>query len=352
VTWLLLFVGIGGSVVGAAEWRTNQRQSARHSFNVQASVVTSSVALSLDRLNDLTATMRAAVSTRPHMTSREWDNWSADLDVAHRYPGSLGLAFARVVPASQLAAYEAKVTADPPAGATGNTPFAVVPPGARPFYCFIRFRSQSSVLEQLPIGLDLCQVGGRGFFSKPRDTGQFHVTPVALGGASVAAIFAPVYRGGLVPATVAARRGRFVGLVGGLFNVEKLLGGALGHYHGLSATLSRQDIGSSTAAQSAASGVSGAFGQTPGSIVGAFGRPPTQSVVSHTKTFNSDGEWTITVSASDAAVDQQTTTEALYWLLIGLAMTVMAFALLRVLVRGRQRALEPVERRTGQLNPS
>jgi diguanylate cyclase (GGDEF)-like protein/PAS domain S-box-containing protein len=352
VTWLLLFVGVGGSVIGAADWRSNQRQETRHSFDVQASVVTSSVALSLARLDDLTATMRAALSARPHMTSRGWERWSADLDVTHRYPGSLGLAFAQVVPASQLANYEATVESDPPAGATGKTPFAVVPPGARPMYCFIRLRSTGSVLDHLPIGLDLCQVGGRGFFSKPRDTGEFHVTPVALGGASVAAIFAPVYRGGLVPVTIAARRARFIGLVGGLFNVEKLLGGALRPYFGLSATLSRQDIGSSTRAQSAASGVSGMFGKTDGSVVGSFGAPPARSVVAHTKTFDSDGEWTITVAASEATANRRTTTQALFGLFIGLILTFMAFALLQILVRGRQRALDLVESRTAELSTS
>ena len=56
MTWLLLFVGISGSVLGAAEWRSNDQAQAQRAFAAQASDVASSVALSLARLDDLTAT--------------------------------------------------------------------------------------------------------------------------------------------------------------------------------------------------------------------------------------------------------------------------------------------------------
>lgn len=352
VTWLLLFIGIGGSVLGAVQWRLNERRDATHTFDVQASGVASSVALSLARLDDLTATMRAAVSTQPNMTSRDWADLSADLDVSRRYPGSLGLAFAERVPATQLKAYEATVTADPPVGATAAKHFTVVPPGARPSYCFIRLRSGKSVLDGLPAGLDLCQVAGHGFFSKPRDTGELQVTPVQLGGTLTAAIFAPVYRGGGIPVTVAARRTRFIGVAGGLFDVDKLLSSALRLHRGFSATLSRQDIGASTAAQSAASGVSGTFGTTHGSTVGSVGSRPTRSILSDSVTFNSDGQWTVQIQSSDTAAQDAATTQALIGLLVGLLLTVMACTLLWVLLRGRQRALDLVERRTAELSTS
>ena len=46
------------------------------------------------RLDDLTATMRTVIATRPHLTSREWAAWSARAHVPRRYPSSLGLAYA------------------------------------------------------------------------------------------------------------------------------------------------------------------------------------------------------------------------------------------------------------------
>jgi diguanylate cyclase (GGDEF)-like protein/PAS domain S-box-containing protein len=339
-------------VLAAGEWRASEGRQTRHTFNVQAEGVASSVALSLARLNDLTATMRAAIATRPAMTSQEWARWIANLDVAQRYPGSLGLAFAEIVPASGLKAYEATVEADPPAGAGPTHRFVIAPGGKRSSYCFIRLRSGSSILDQLPVGLDLCQVAGAGFFSKPRDTGQFQVTPVQLGTQASAAIFGPVYRGGLIPTSLAARRASFMGLVGGLFNVEKLLGTALRSHAGFSATLSRQDIGLSTPAQKAASGLTGLFGTVPGGIVGSSGPKPTHSVISRTVTFDSGGKWTLQVATSDAAAQRSATTKALLGLIIGLILTFMAFTLVRVLVRGRQRALDLVERRTAELSTS
>jgi diguanylate cyclase (GGDEF)-like protein/PAS domain S-box-containing protein len=348
----LLFVGIGGSVVAAAEWRSSVRTQAQHVFTAQATDVASSVALSLARLDDLTATMRAAVARRPDMTSHAWTRWSADLDVTHRYPGSLGLAYAQLVTAKQLKSYEATVEADPPTGSPAAKTFTIVPPGPRASYCFVRLRTGHSVLDTLPTGLDLCAVGGTGFLTKPRDTGLSEVTPVNLGSSSAAVIFAAVYRGGQVPTTVAQRRARVIGLVGGLFDVDKLLGAALRAHPEMSATLARQDIGYSTPAQSAASKVTSVFGKTTGSIVGSDGHRPTRSVVSHTETFNADGEWGITVYASNAGSNREATTESLFVLVLGLLFTGMAFMLLRVVLHGRQSALELVERRTAELTTS
>ena len=43
--------------------------------------------------DDLTAAMGTVVATHPTMTNTEWITWSDGLDVTHRYPGSLGLAY-------------------------------------------------------------------------------------------------------------------------------------------------------------------------------------------------------------------------------------------------------------------
>jgi diguanylate cyclase (GGDEF)-like protein/PAS domain S-box-containing protein len=352
ITWLLLFVGISGSVVLAAEWRASVNSQAQHVFDAQSSDVASSAALSLARLDDLTATMRTAIATQPHMTSRAWAAWSADLNVTHRYPGSLGLAYAELVSAKQLAAYAATVEADPPADAATSRNFTVLPTGVSAPYCFIRLRSERSILDQVPIGLDLCDVGGSGFLTKPRDTGQPQVTPVDLGGNSVAAIFTAVYRGGAVPTTVATRRADIIGLVGGLFDVNKLLLAALKGHPGLSATLSRQNIANSTPAQGAASGVVGIFGASHGPTVGTAGVAPARSIVANTVTIDADGQWTVRIATSDAASQHEANAESLFVLFLGLLFTLMAFVLMRVLVRGRQRALDLVERRTTELTTS
>jgi diguanylate cyclase (GGDEF)-like protein/PAS domain S-box-containing protein len=348
----LLIVGVSGSVLGAAEWRSNDRSDAKDAFATQASDVTSTVALSLARLDDLTATLSTAMATNPMMTSREWAAWSADLNVPRRYPTSLGLAYAQIVPARQLRAYALTVTNDPPAGSTAGTPFMVEPPGPRASYCFVRLRSANSVLDALPNGLDLCEVGGSGFLTKPRDTGESEVTPVNLGGQAAAAIFTAVYRGGGVPASVAGRRADIEGLVGGLFDVNKLLGAALSAHRGLRATLSRQDIGVSTAAQTEAAHIGAIFGSTHGATVGAAGLMPAHSVMTHTETFEASGQWTIRVFGSDAAAQRRATRQGLLALTVGLLLTLMAFTLVRVLLRGRQRALELVESRTAELSTS
>ena len=353
LTWVLLVVGVAGSALAASAWRSNADHDARHAFDVRSADVAASVSSSLARLDDLTATMRAAISTDPTMTTSEWARWSRDLSVTHRYPGSLGLAYAEVVPAGRLAAYERTVQSDPPAGAGAVKRFVITPPGTRASYCFIRLRSGKSLLSELPPGLDLCAIGGSSIFTKPRDTGQFQVTPVEVGpGDSVAAIFAPVYRSGTVPPTVPLRRAEFSGVVGGLFDVHALLASAVGRYAGLSATLSRRDVGVPTTAGAAMPGLSKTLGRTKGATVGSVGTKPRTAVVSRNVTFDSDGFWTIQVLGSDASALRAADRQALFGLVIGILFTLMAFALARLLVRGRQRALDLVATRTADLSTS
>jgi diguanylate cyclase (GGDEF)-like protein/PAS domain S-box-containing protein len=353
-TWLLLLVGVTGSVLGAAVWRSSVRDHARHGFSAQASDVASSISVSLARLDDLTATMRTVVATHPSMTDRQWIAWYTSLDVAHRYRGSLGFAYAQVVPAAGLAAFAATMKANPPGGVATSGPFKVIPAGHRPYYCLIRLLTPGSAFAVLPAGLDVCAVGGSGILAKPRDSGAFEVTPVVLGTRSLAEIFAPVYRGGAVPATVAKRRARFLGVAGGLFDLHAVLDSALSAHRGLGVRLIRQDIGTSTSAQVAAAGngLSSVFGTSHGSIVGAAGPTPTHAILRQTVGVTSDGLWTIQTAGSDAAAERTANIGAVVVLLIGLAFTLMAFTLMRVMGRGRQRALELVERRTAELTTS
>jgi diguanylate cyclase (GGDEF)-like protein/PAS domain S-box-containing protein len=353
ITWLLLVVGVGGSILAASEWRASVRDRSRHTFAAQASDVVSSVAVSLARLDDLTATMRTLLAADPKMTNPQWTAWLTSLDVAKRYPGSLGVGYVEVVPAAQLAAFAATARADPPGGVAATTPFTVIPAGSRPSYCFIRLRSLGSSLDAVPAGLDVCVVGGTGYVSKPRDTGEFQVAPVVLGTRSVAEIFAPVYQGGVTPSTLADRRALILGVVGGLFDVDAILKSALHPYPGMSAKLLRQDV-AATAAQSAAAGpgLAGIFGTTTESAVGSSGVAPTHSILTHSATFESDGTWTIQISAWAAPIDWEATREALVALAVGLLVTLLAFTLVRVLAKGRRRALDLVERRTADLTSS
>ncbi|MDQ1694890.1 MAG: hypothetical protein QOJ03_243, partial [Frankiaceae bacterium] len=353
IVWVLLIVGIGGSVAAAAAWRASVDNQSRRVFDAQAGDVTASIAVSLARVDDLAAAMRTLVGTRPDMTNSEWTEWFAGLDVTHRYPGVLGVAYVQIVPAAELPAFEAKIRADPLPGHSGAEPFTIIPPGDRPSYCFVRLGGLGPQLAALPPGLDLCVLGGENWLSKPRDTGQLQVSPVNLGSRRTAQVVTPIYAGGGVPATVAERRATIIGLGGDLFDFDAVLKIALRPHPGLSVALSRRDLiptGKGNAPSVAS--LAATFGRSTGAVVGSIGPSPTSSSFRRTLAVNADGGWQIQISASSGSSNRKALAEGLLVLLIGLVVTALLCTLVRVLTRSRQRAMEMVERRTAELSTS
>src|SRR6185437_11701201 len=112
-----------------------------------------------------------------------------------------GFGYTQIVPHTGLRAFAAATNADPMPG-NADAPFEVFPAGARPSYCFSRLgvaanRSDPMLLELGVPGHDLFEV------------------------------IAPVYRGGGVPDTRAARRRLATGWVIGLFDTEPILRAAV-----------------------------------------------------------------------------------------------------------------------------
>src|SRR5205823_1520823 len=112
-------------------------------------------------------------------------------------------AYVHVVTAEQLPDFIALSRSDPRTGVDPRRPMTIIPPGKRPYYCLVRLGNLSGALSAIPPGLDICAVAKGKFLEVARDTGRLSVTPLVLGGKSVAEILAPVYRGGTVPTTLA-----------------------------------------------------------------------------------------------------------------------------------------------------
>jgi diguanylate cyclase (GGDEF)-like protein/PAS domain S-box-containing protein len=353
ITWLLLAICVAGSIAFAAGWRSNIQKQSRQTFDAQAGDVAASISVSLARVDDLTATMRALIGTRPNMSGSNWDKWHASLDIKKRYAGVIGLGYVEIVQAAQLVAFEGALRADDLASGKAARSITVIPPGPRPYYCFMRFGSLGREVADLPPGLDLCKLAGARWLSKPRDTGQLQVAPLVLGGRTVAQVVAPVYARGVVPATVTGRRHSIIGLAGELYDFDAILRTAIGAHHGLSVRLSRQDFTPSAASSSTATAqLARKFAKSVSSTVGSVGPAPATGAFRRSVAVDADGGWTIHVSSSAAANGRRATTMGLLALLAGLLLTALLGALFWVLTRGRQRALDMVERRTLELKSS
>jgi hypothetical protein len=203
-----------GSVLAAGAVAHSDKQKAHASFETSSADVASSLKLSLQHEQDLVVDVGGFITSGVSVTQSQFLAWAGSVRALQRYPEVTGFGESVIVPASQLAAFAARSVADPvgPLGPDGT--FQVVPPGKRPFYCFARVEQVRNAGEGVSAGYDYC-TGAQGVAALAgRDSGQGAYLPITFGKVTSLAIETPVYRGGAVPVTVAARRAEFVGWIG------------------------------------------------------------------------------------------------------------------------------------------
>ena len=123
-------------------------------------------------------------------------------------------------------------------------PLSLIPPGQRPYYCLA-----AGAVSRLPLapGIDFCAAAP--LLHSTIDTGTTSAFPLAVPGQSRqfgVGVAMPIYRTGVTPTTIAARRASFVGWIGLGVAAQVLLEQALqGHpamrvvpYRGSAAALS------------------------------------------------------------------------------------------------------------------
>jgi diguanylate cyclase (GGDEF)-like protein len=204
----------------------------------------------------------------------------------------------------------------------------VIPGGVRPYYCFMSLTDARAGSNRSPAGLDYCasipqlidsRRSGQGYDSALR-VPQLSKTPL-LG------IETPRYRGGGVPATVAARRTTFLGWTAIVVLPQVLLDSALRGHPGIAVAL--HDTGGS---------------QT---LVFSAGRvnPGWRSVT--TSLHNGSTVETYTVLASAGALADA---NSRVMLVGGVLLSVLLSVLVLVLATARGRALRMVLEKTEQLS--
>jgi hypothetical protein len=89
--------------------------------------------------------------------------------------------------------------------------YQITPPGNRPFYCLADFEFQNAGVA-LPLSFDVCAAYHSAQLGKAF-AGSTYV-PYKLGKKDYLAVEAPVYSGGVIPATAQTRTAGLLGLVG------------------------------------------------------------------------------------------------------------------------------------------
>jgi diguanylate cyclase (GGDEF)-like protein len=214
----LIILGIAGSVVAAQLVAQTDRHQTRTTFTAAAANVAATLTLALQHEEDLVVSARAFIVGNPNATQLAFARWTLSVEALARYPELEGGGEVVLVPASGLAAFVARRKAEPASTLLTPGPFVVLPAGRRPFYCFVTLTLARQVrpTTAVPSGFDYCalKTALRTAFLAARDSGRNAYLPYTSGANTILAVEAPVYSGGAVPSTLAARRHAFLGAFG------------------------------------------------------------------------------------------------------------------------------------------
>jgi diguanylate cyclase (GGDEF)-like protein len=323
---LLIVLGTVGSVVGAAAVAGNEVQKSKQSFGTSSAGVASNLKLSIQHEQDLVVSAAGFIVGNPAATEQEFVQWADSVRALQRYPELTGLGESVIVPASQLAAFAARAVSSRSAQLEPKGTFQVVPPGSRPFYCFVTVEQSRNVGDGVPAGYDYC-AGAQGQAAMAsRDSGQGTYLPITIGKVTSLAIETPVYRGGVVPATVALRQRAFVGWLGTSVVPAVLLATSVADEPGTAVSLRYVD------------GLS--------KVGFSDGRIPSDA---RHITIDLRNGWTVETFAAPWGNGILAHEDALALLLTGIGLSVLLGLLVFVLGTSRGRAVALVTQRTDQL---
>jgi signal transduction histidine kinase len=327
VAVLLVAGGVVGAVLAAGSVASADAQKSRQAFVQSSANVASTLQLAIQHEDDLVVSASAFVSGNPNASNRQFLQWAASVQAFVRYPELVGFGNSVIVPATGLAAFAAHAVADPTGPLTANGSFQIIPPGNRPYYCLSTLGANRDAAAAFPAGYDFCAnkaVGPAALAA--RDSGQSFYTPITNGPVTSLAVQTPIYRGGIVPATIAARRSAFEGWLGMATVPKVLLDRALQGHPDTTVTFSYHTASSNAVFSS---------GKAP---AGA------QSV-----TIDLHNGWTVTTFGTVASAGLWANGNALALLIAGVVLSALLGLLLLVLATGRVRALRLVDERTAEL---
>jgi diguanylate cyclase (GGDEF)-like protein len=321
---LLVAVATAGSVLGASVVAHNDAQRSQGSFVTSSMGIASTLELAIQQQNSLVISAQAFVVANPNASNAEFMGWIGTMQVAKRFPEVSGLAFVAIVRPGQVSQFVARMNADPPNPLPPGQSYQITPPGNRPYYCLAEFQYLNSG-PAVPLGYDVCSGTGSALLETAL-SGKTYL-PYTIGKKHYLSVEAPIYSGGVKPATAGAGIAQALGIVGLTtlpnFDLQQSLKG-----HPGTAVAFSYGSGSSQVTFRAGSAPGGSK-STSVSLHNGW----------HVETFG-------TVDGSGVFGNAN----ALALLSGGLLLSLLLGTLIYVLGTGRSRALSLVDERTGELH--
>jgi diguanylate cyclase (GGDEF)-like protein len=360
---VVLALGVALSTVSAFAWYAYMSSLRRQTVAASLGNVESILGTSLERDNDLAATVNALVATHPQLTNGSLAAILAKLNPPQRYPGSIAFTYVESVSPAGLARFEAVTEKDPPLGVTAGSSQVTTSLNGLKGYCLTRLAAvelqpSQGVLEDLLLSwvapylsahFNFCASTFESLLDGSARTGRSLVASVVsivkpppgmptippqldgyIGHLPIFIEVSPVFAGIRAPLTAAARARTLTGWTMAIFDANKILNPALVKGNNVSLALAYSLPG------------------TPPVILARAGNPEPGVAVKEL-TLPADPGWIIDVAMQPRSGGPSPLTQGLAVLFGSLALTLLLVLLLRLLIRSRRSALELVEERTAEL---
>ena len=329
LTACLMVVGAFAAISGSGAVARSDAKREMLAFRFGSEQISSTLQLAIQHEEDLVVSASAFVASHPHVSPAAFDRWVESVHAIQRYPELENIGLVNFVPAASLAAFQAAMGAHPlrpfGRGSVGPRESGIVPPGRHPYYCLASAGLARSQSSYVPAGLDYCEVAPS--LESSRTSGQANFAPFSDGATTDLAVETPVYRGGLVPRTIAARRRDFDGWLGELLVPGIVLRRALEGHPNVAVTF-RYD----------------AHHQK---VTLKSGRAPHDA---QTMSINLHNGWTVQTFGPRASAGISHDGYALTLLVGGVLLCLMFGLLAMVLATSRRRALSLVSEKTRELS--
>jgi len=301
VAALCVVVGIVASVLGAHAVARNDASKGSTAFNESSTSVASALKLAIQREEELAVSTSTYFAASPTATPKEFARWVKWARTLRRFPELDNLGLIAVVPKTQLAAVEARITgravkpaatttsaastaqatasvattgsaaATAPPTTTGSSPttpsaaprpanaIRIVPSSDHHYYCLATAELVRNPTQAPARGLDYCAQSDALLVA--RNQGLSRYTPVSLAGTPALVIETPVYRGNVTPHSVFGRGAAAGGWLREVLVPGVVLGQVLRAHPGMAARLSYQ-AGAASIAYASGTAPSGARSAT------------------------------------------------------------------------------------------
>jgi diguanylate cyclase (GGDEF)-like protein len=326
IALVLAVTGVGSAIIVANNAGHNAAANSRREAGASSREIASTLQLALQHEQDLVVDTSATISRNPGISESGFRQWMAAISAFERYPELSGTNEIEIVPASQLSAFVARETLDPPGPLSTNGTYQVVPQGTRAYYCLESVAVQRSSATIVPAGFDYCATFTKAAILEARDTGRSRYIPYKVGTTEDLALARPTYVGQGLPKTVQARRAAFIGLTGMVIVPRVLLSAALAGHPDTS--------------------VSFHYGAGRSSATFTEGSAPKNALMVVNNLHNG---WTVDTLESVQGAGLFSNPSSRAALIAGFALTLFLSSLALVLGTGRARAREKLEVRTREL---